>query len=96
MPAFADIQTRINQAVNSHLSDARADFGNGLEADVLYDGGYVEAQGMAAGYQPTILVLQSDIPGVKRGNFVKVKGIEYTVGDAQPDGTGMVLLVLEK
>jgi len=96
MPRFAEIASRINQAVQSHLADATADFGNGLEVDVLFNAGYVESQGFVAGSQPTILVTEILIPGVKRDSYVNVHGVEYTVGEVQPDGTGMVLLMLEK
>lgn len=96
MPRFAEIESRINQAAQAHLSNATGDFGNGLVVDVIFSAGYAESQGFVAGNQPTIQVMASLIPGVKKDSFVHVKGVDYTVGEVQPDGTGMVLLLLEK
>ena len=96
MPRFAELQSRLNQAAQKHLVDATADFGNGLVVDVQFSAGYVESQGFVAGNQPSILVMESLTPGVKRDSYVNVRGVDYTVGEVQPDGTGMVLLMLEK
>lgn len=96
MPRFAEIESRMNQAVQKHLVNATADFGNNLVVDVQFSAGYVESQGFVAGNQPTILVMESLIPGVEQESFVQVRGVNYTIGEMQPDGTGMILLLLEK
>lgn len=96
MPAFADIETRINQAVQSRMTNATADFGNGLEVDVIFESGFVESMGMVSGNQVTIECMASLVPGVKRGSFVAVRGVEYTIGEMRPDETGWLVMVLEK
>lgn len=56
--------------------------------------GDVGELGMATTH-PTLLLPSAQVPAAVRGMQVQVAGQHFTVEDAQPDGTGMTLLVLE-
>ncbi|OOH86259.1 head-tail joining protein [Comamonas kerstersii] len=56
--------------------------------------GDVGELGMATTH-PTLLLPSAQVPAAVRGMQVQVAGQHFTVEDAQPDGTGCTLLVLE-
>lgn len=56
--------------------------------------GDVGELGMATTH-PTLLLPSAQVPAAVRGMQVQVAGQHFTVEDAQPDGTGMTLLILE-
>lgn len=56
--------------------------------------GDVGELGMAT-TNPTLLLPSAQVPAAVRGMQVQVAGQHFTVEDAQPDGTGMTLLILE-
>ena len=47
--------------------------------------------------QPQLLVRASEFPAVAKGTAVVVRGVNYVVyGPPEPDGTGLVVLVLRR
>lgn len=45
--------------------------------------------------RPALHVSDADVPGVRQGDAVSVRGASYTVASVHPDGTGMTTLILE-
>ena len=96
MPApFAALQQRVNRAVLGHLADAMAQVGAGEPFAVLFQQPYTapfDTQIDAA--EPECLGAAADLAGVERGTAITIDGRAYQVLRAEPDGTGMVRLVL--
>lgn len=76
---------------------------HGIEATIgaatvagLFDNGYAEAFGIAAGSKPTFLCAVADLPALTLGTTTAViDGTTYTIVESQPEGHGLTLLVLE-
>lgn len=62
--------------------------------DDAYAVGEVGELGMGTTH-PTLLLPSAKVPAAVRGMQVQVAGQHFTVEDAQPDGTGLTLLILE-
>ena len=62
--------------------------------DDAYAVGEVGELGMGTS-KPTLLLPSSRVPANVRGMTAQVDGQHFTVEDAQPDGTGLTLLILE-
>lgn len=62
--------------------------------DDAYAVGEVGELGMGTTH-PTLLLPSAQVPAAVRGMQVQVAGQHFTVEDAQPDGTGLTLLLLE-
>ena len=62
---------------------------------VIFDNAYVEAIGMAS-MEPVAIGKASDFPGVAAGQTLLINGVTYKVDTPQPDGTGLVTLILKK
>ena len=59
-------------------------------SDVQDLGAMIEMDGVAA----MLNVSPDEIPGVLRGDLVRVRSIDYKVVGIEPDGTGRTILVL--
>jgi len=62
--------------------------------DGIFDKEYVELNGVES-YSPVFTCQTSDVPNVKHGARMTINLINYTVVGVQPDGTGVVQLILE-
>lgn len=63
----------------------------------IFDNGYAEAFGIAAGTKPTFLCKVADLPALTLGTTTAViGGVTYTIVENQPDGLGLTTLTLEK
>ena len=80
-----------------------ADFGQaatvgGVVVSGIFDNGYAMSNagplGMASS-QPMLTLATSAVPANPVGSSVVVAGTTYTVGQHEPDGTGMSRLLLE-
>lgn len=60
----------------------------------IFDRQYVEVNGMES-YRPTFLCAAADVAAIARGAAINVEGAAFELAEQQPDGTGMVLLILE-
>lgn len=98
MPSpFAALEARVDQAVFARLSNA-----DGVVAGVpmsgIFDDDYQQAGvgpiGMASS-QPVFTVPAWPVPAAAVGQAVTVRGRSFTVGAVEPDGAGMVRLLLE-
>ena len=59
----------------------------------LFDRRYVESND-TAGYKPVFMCAESDVSDIEQGDAVTIASVGYTVASVEPDGTGMVRLVL--
>lgn len=62
---------------------------------VIFDKAYAEQFGMA-GNNPIINAPESDFAGIARNQTVLVNSTNYTVQSHEPDGTGLILIQLQK
>jgi len=72
----------------------------GVEVGGLFDEPSAQAFGYVEGSKPTVSCIESDVPGIKRGDALTITKNEvataYVVGGApKPDGTGLIVLPLE-
>lgn len=99
MPApFAVLEARVNAAVFNRLSNADATLdGNAVQGilDLAYQFVDVGGNGMAS-TGPVFELAASAVPTNVVGKAFVARGVSYTVVEPQPDGTGNVLLVLER
>ena len=96
---FAALEARTTGAVFEHLANAEAcattRFGAVVHIPVIFDNGYnAVLTGRADATQPTAMVRSSDVVDLVQGCEIIIGGSTWSVADAQPDGTGMTLLVL--
>jgi len=56
---------------------------------------YVDIEGVE-GERPTFTCVESDVSGIAHGDALTVNATVYTIAGVQPDGTGIVLLVLSE
>ena len=61
----------------------------------IFDHEYVELNGVES-YSPIFTCQTSDVSNAKHGARMTINSINYTVVGVQPDGTGIVQLILEK
>lgn len=61
----------------------------------IFDRGFIDAFGQVDASQPVFQCGADFMPGVKQGDTLRVRGVNYTVGGVEPDdGTGWVVLKL--
>ena len=56
---------------------------------------YVEVHG-AESYAPLFLCRESDVSGVTNQSSITINSVNYNVIEPQPDGTGLIRLVLHE
>ena len=67
----------------------------GNTVQVIFDKAYAEQFGMA-GNNPVINAPESAFVGIARGQALVVNSTNYTVQSFEPDGTGLILIQLQK
>ena len=60
----------------------------------IFDNAYATSLGFTAGTSPVLIVKTADAPNVAQDVAVVIGGINYTVTDVEPDGTGLLVLRL--
>lgn len=98
MPNFAALEAKATAAVFVHLANVQASVGAGSAVAAIFDNGYALGQvgiGMA-GTQPTLTLPTASITGEPAGQPVVVGGVSYVCAAAEPDGTGITRLLLER
>lgn len=68
---------------------------NATTVDGIFGHAYVEIEGLAS-ERPLFLCVESDVSSIDYGDAFVTNSTNYTVADIQPDGTGLVLLVLQE
>jgi hypothetical protein len=61
----------------------------------IFDNDYINDSAMESS-RPRFVCKQSDVPAVAHGDTLVVSAVTYHVASVEPDGTGLVTLVLEK
>jgi len=61
----------------------------------IFDSQYVEVQGME-GMRPIFTCEKSKLPEIKHGDAVIIGSATHHIAGMQPDGTGLISLILEK
>ena len=94
---FAAIEQSLNRASLGAVRNAVLAWGS-LSARGVFGNEYTEILGMA-NTQPTFRCMASDLAGMTTGQTVTVDyadtATDYTVRAVEPDGTGLLRLVLE-
>jgi len=94
---FAALETRLNRAVFSRLSNTDATL-NGIAVMGIFDNanaiGSVGPFGMAS-TQPTLTLPTASVPANPVGLSALVGAVTYLVAAHEPDGTGVSRLLLE-
>lgn len=82
-----------------HLEAYFADFGvavtvGGVACRGIFDASYQDSFGIA-GSAPRLTVSAADLPAVAQGQAVSLPAGAYVVRAIEPDGTGLLVLILE-
>lgn len=91
---FAQLQQRVNDAEISHLANKTFVI-NGNSVDGAFDNGFINV-GIVESQAPVFECRESDIGIVTHGMVITSDAVSYKVRGVQPDGTGLIKLVLEK
>jgi hypothetical protein len=94
---FAALEARANAAVMRTLSNATASGGGGDPVAGIFDSPYaVGSVGVGmAGSQPCFTTAAQFVPPEPEGLSLACGGVSYVIAAAEPDGAGMVRLILE-
>lgn len=90
---FASLMTRLNDAQVTHLSDKTFSI-NGVNVDGLFSLNYVDPFNVETN-SPAFTCKVSDVPEVTHDDYANEGVNIYKIRSIQPDGQGMVTLVLE-
>ena len=90
---FASIETSLNAAALSALGNATAQIA-GCAVGGMFDAFYADPLGISNS-APTFRALASELDDVAAGDTLSIGADNYTVREVQPDGRGMIALVLE-
>lgn len=97
MESFAGIEDTLNRAASAALANARAQW-RGLHRTGVYTAAYRDALGVVSA-APRFTCHDDDLDDLVPGDSLTVtyRGIAtaYVVREVQPDGAGMLVLVLE-
>lgn len=65
-------------------------------ADVvgIFEDRYVEVNGVET-VKPTFACAEAEVAGVAHNDTITINALVYTVKGTQPDGTGVILLILQ-
>lgn len=69
------------------------------QIDVIFDNAWLQDTPGQSGIgtaQPMALVEQTKVPAAARGDTLVINGITFKVVEVHPDGTGLVMLLLNK
>ncbi|MGB0131158.1 head-tail joining protein [Chlorobium sp.] len=72
---------------------------NSTAISVLFDDEHYAASGEGADIstsQPMVTCRAQDVAGIEQGDSITVDGTAYSVADVQPDGTGVMVLILQE
>jgi hypothetical protein len=64
--------------------------------NVIFDKAYLDQQGIIASNTPIAKAQESDFAGVAEGDELLINGVNYTIDNFEPDGTGIIVLILKK
>ena len=91
---FADIETATAASAVAAFANAVATIG-AAQVEGIFDSQYADVLGIS-GTTPVFECIASSVALVVQGDAVVIAGINYTVSHLEPDGTGMMRLVLQE
>jgi hypothetical protein len=95
--SFADLEARVNTSAMQRVANAIATPLIGDPVSVIFDRAHIEVVGgLASASAPLAQAFTADIEAwVPHETQLAINGLDYILRDAQPDGTGWSLLILE-
>lgn len=66
----------------------------GISVKGILDREYIETS-MISGFQPIFTCEATDVTGAAQGDAIIVDSVSYKIRETQPDGTGIMRLILE-
>jgi len=90
MPMTEDFTAFFDTDEHATAATYNASTVNGIMEDQ-----FVEVNGMEA-TKPTFLCAEADVSGIAHGSSITINAIVYSVVGHQPDGTGLILLILQE
>ena len=90
---MAGLETESARRVSAALANATLTWG-AYTAAGIFDRSYADRLGLVS-RETRFVALASALPAIAQGASVTVGGVAYTVRAVEPDGTGMLALVLE-
>lgn len=95
--SFAAFQALTNASVLQHLANARVLIGGEDVPGIFRNPSQGVAMGMgAADSRPTVMVASDAVTSEPVDTRIDIDGTPYIVGAAEPDGTGLTVLVVER
>lgn len=91
---FAALQDRVNDAVVAHLANKTFVI-KGVDVDGSFDNEFVMVEFVET-KKPVFTCKSADVVGVVHGDTVVSGSENYKIQGMQPDGKGMIKLILEK
>ena len=93
---FAAFESATANAAMAALANCTATVGAVAGVEGVFDSAYATSFGLTAGTSPALTVKAADVPAVAQDVTVVIGAASYTVTDVEPDGTGLILLRLDK
>ena len=90
---MAGLETESARRVSAAMANATLTWG-AYTANGVLDSAYADRLGLVS-KETRFTALASALPAIAQGASVTVGGVAYTVRNVEPDGTGMLALVLE-
>lgn len=93
---FAAFESRANQSVLRHLANCTVSIAGKDSPGIFTDSARVAELGIGfSTTQPTVQVASIELMAEPVGKMIAVDGKQFTIGAADPDGTGLTLVTLE-
>ena len=90
MPMTEDFTAFFDTDEHATAATYNASTVNGIFEDQFVSVGGIESS------KPTFTCAEADVTGIKNGDTLIVNSVDYKVVGTQPDGTGMMFLVLQE
>lgn len=99
-PASVVLKRENGEAIPTELGKAIVtDESQSITFTGIFDESYASLNpidGTIASTGPAVIASESDLPDAAQGDLILRSSVQYSVTDAQPDGLGMVVLILSK
>jgi hypothetical protein len=97
MSAFAALEATVNASVLQHLANARVRIAGDEVDGIFTNPAQLAALGAgAADTRPSVVIAAAAVPADPVDQFIEIDGVPYVIGAADPDGTGMTRLIVER
>jgi hypothetical protein len=91
---FDKLEQRLNSAITKKLSNVEAVY-NGVAVNLIFENTYVDQLNMSSRL-PVAKLEEQYVPGISQGSIFTINSVDYRVDEIEPDGTGMMTLILAK